>query len=219
MSRIRNIIFDMGNVITVFAPEHFVSFYADTKEDQALLVQTVFKSPEYRQLDLGMITYEDAKSIWQQRQPQLADAIAQVADHWFEHKELVVPVNQLAVLLKKKGFRLYLLSNASDKFPLYRDKVPALAILDGAVLSCEHHVLKPDKKLYQVLFDTCDLQPETCFFIDDLPKNIEAGRALGMDGFVFPLDVSHQEAVRQLLDALKAHGISIDYAEVEGIKL
>lgn len=209
----------MGNVITVFAPEHFVSYYADTPEKQAMLVQTVFKSPEYKQLDLGTISYPEATRIWQQRQPQLADAIGAVSDHWFEHKELVVPMNQLAVLLKRKGFKLYLLSNASDKFPLYKNKVPALAILDGAVLSYEHHVLKPDPDLYHVLFDTYGLLPETCFFIDDLPKNIEAGRALGMDGFVFPQDVSAEEAVRQLLIALEAHRIIIDYAEVEGIKL
>ncbi len=219
MSKIQNIILDMGNVITVFAPKHFVSFYADTQEEQELLVQTVFKSPEYQMLDKGTISYPEATRIWQSRQPHLADAIERLADHWFEHKELVVPINQLAVLLKKRGFRLFLLSNASDKFPLYKDKVPALAILDGAVLSYEHHVLKPDPKLYQVLFETYDLQPETCFFIDDLPKNIEAGRALGMEGFVFPQDISHKEAVQQLLKALDAHGISIDYAEVEGIKL
>ncbi len=219
MSRIKNIIFDMGNVITVFAPERFVSFYSDDPEERAALVQTVFKSLEYRQLDLGTSSYREATEIWQKRQPRLAEAIGNLAEHWYEHKEVIVPVNKLAVLLKSKGFRLYLLSNASDKFKLYKDNIPALRILDGAVLSCEHHILKPDPRLYSVLFETYSLKPENCFFIDDLPKNIEAGRALGMEGFVFPQDVCHEEAVRQLLSELSSHGITIDYNEVEDVKL
>ncbi len=218
MKKVQNVILDMGNVIIEFSPDRLVRHYTDAPQIQRRLVATVFHSPEYLQLDMGTITQDAAIKIWQDREPELAQIIPGVAD-WFEHKKIIVPTNQLAVLLKAKGYGVYLLSNASDRFYSYRDTVPALTVLDGVILSCAHHVLKPDHQLYQILFDTYHLDPATCFFVDDIAGNVEAGRALGMDGFVFPKDVPADMAVRQLLAALKSHGIDIDYSEVEAIEL
>lgn len=44
---------------------------------------------------------------------------------------------------------------------------------------------KPDPAIYRYLFETFSLDPKECFFIDDLEKNINAARSLGMDGIVF----------------------------------
>lgn len=43
--------------------------------------------------------------------------------------------------------------------------------------------------MYRYLFETYSLDPAECFFIDDLRENIEAGRALGMDGIIFDGDL------------------------------
>ena len=42
---------------------------------------------------------------------------------------------------------------------------------------------------YLDFFRTFSLNPEECFFIDDMPANVEAARNLGMDGCVYYGDV------------------------------
>ena len=48
---------------------------------------------------------------------------------------------------------------------------------------------KPDPAIYRYLFQTYGLNPEECFFIDDLKANIETGKKLGMDGIIFTGDI------------------------------
>ena len=63
--------------------------------------------------------------------------------------------------------------------------IPATDCFDGMLFSAEVKCIKPQKEMYQHLFDRFGLKPEECFFIDDLPSNIEGGRACGMDGYCF----------------------------------
>ena len=58
---------------------------------------------------------------------------------------------------------------------------------------------KPDPAIYQRLFERFSLDPAQCLFIDDLPANIQGGRACGMEGIVFDGEVSH---LRQSLEQL-----------------
>ncbi|MFR1038190.1 MAG: HAD-IA family hydrolase [Clostridium sp.] len=39
--------------------------------------------------------------------------------------------------------------------------------------------------MYEHLFCRFGLKPEECYFIDDLPMNIEGAKACGMDGHCF----------------------------------
>ena len=43
----------------------------------------------------------------------------------------------------------------------------------------------PQKELYQHLYARFHLEPQECFFIDDLPVNIEGAAKTGMDGYCF----------------------------------
>lgn len=53
---------------------------------------------------------------------------------------------------------------------------------------------KPDPAIYRYLFETYSLNPEESFFIDDLEANVEAGRALGMEGIIYTGDTSKVKA-------------------------
>ena len=67
---IRNIIFDMGNVLRRFEPELCIRHYAADANDAALLNQVVFGSAEWLMLDRGTITYEEAENRWAARLPE-----------------------------------------------------------------------------------------------------------------------------------------------------
>ena len=63
-------------------------------------------------------------------------------------------------------------------------ELPDFKAFDGWIFSCDYQIMKPDPKIYNILFETYNLKPEECFFIDDSIKNIEIGSKLGMAGFV-----------------------------------
>ena len=88
--------------------------------------------------------------------------------------------------LKAKGYGLYICSNASIRLPsICMDVIPAAECFDGMLFSAEIKYLKPQKEMYEHLFCRFGLKPEECYFIDDLPMNIEGAKACGMDGHCF----------------------------------
>ena len=52
---IKNIVFDMGNVLVRFDPELFMDRYSLTGEDRRLIRNEVFRSVEWTMLDRGVI--------------------------------------------------------------------------------------------------------------------------------------------------------------------
>ena len=87
--------------------------------------------------------------------------------------------------LKENGYKIYLLSNASSDFHERRSGIPALSYFDGVVVSADYKLLKPEKEIYEVLYEKFLLKPEECFFIDDVQKNIDGAKATGMDGHCY----------------------------------
>ena len=88
------------------------------------------------------------------------------------------------------GYSIYLLSNASTRFAeVAKQYYSILNEFDGIVFSAPLKLAKPDPAIYRYLFDTYQLKPEECFFLDDLAENIAAGQALGMNGIVFTGDI------------------------------
>ena len=75
MHMIKNIIFDMGNVLMRFDPMALASHFASSQEDQKLLCEHVFSGPEWYALDAGSIDEEDALSRMEENLQKLAHTI------------------------------------------------------------------------------------------------------------------------------------------------
>ena len=186
---IRNIVFDMGNVLLDFHTLEAAQAFTDTEEDARLLLRETIDSAPWVRIDRGgdvETSFQEMLCNLPQRLHGNAGALMERWDEWL----FPTPVNDLALELKEKGYSIYLLSNTSARFARFSAKAPAIARMDGVVLSWEEGLLKPDPELYRVLFRRYDLQAEECFFIDDNPLNIECARFLGMKGFCFHGDVS-----------------------------
>lgn len=200
---IRNIIFDMGNVLRDFAPIRCILPFVQG-EDAYLIREEMFGKEEWRLLDSGDITYKEAVDRCKRRLPaRLHGALDEIIAHWHEHMPEDVEMAELAKTLKQNGYRLYLLSNASVRFAEYKDSFEALRNFDGAIVSAFYQCVKPDERIYRILFDTYKLDPKECFFIDDNPDNVDAGRRLGMEGHVFTGDKA------ALRESLQAFGIRV----------
>ena len=187
---IKNIVFDMGNVLVRFDPELFMDRYSLTGEDRKLIRNEVFRSVEWTMLDRGVIDEEIAERRILPRLPErLHDAARGLIEKW---DDPIVPVEgmlELLQALKAKGYRLYLLSNAATRQPIYWARAEASKLMDGALISAEVKLLKPDPQIYRTFLHKFALRPEECVFIDDTPINVEGALYENMAGIVFNMDV------------------------------
>ncbi len=120
--------------------------YSLTGEDRKLIRNEVFRSVEWIMLDRGVIDEE----IAEQRILPFTGASARCSP-WADRKvgrpHRASGGNAGALqALKAKGCRLYLLSNAATRQPIYWARAEASKLMDGALISAEVKLLKPDPR-------------------------------------------------------------------------
>lgn len=106
--------------------------------------------------------------------------------------------------LKENGYGIYLLSNASGDFYERIDGIPALSLFDGYLISADYKLLKPEKEIYLALYEKFSLNPEECYFIDDVQANIDGAKNAGMDGHCY-----HHGDIEILRKAMAEKGIKV----------
>lgn len=188
---IRNIVFDMGNVLIHWKPELFVERLGIPEEDRPLLLREVFGSVEWIQMDRGALSLEEGLAVISRRLPErLRDPARELTLDWWRY--WLLPVEGMADLVrevKELGYGVYLLSNAKEDLPLFFDRIPGSEYFDGKIVSADWKLLKPQPEIYETLLREYGLRAEECFFIDDLNINIEGAWFVGLDGAIFDGDL------------------------------
>ena len=207
---IRNLVFDMGNVLIHYIPQVLMDRLGVPAEDQPLLAREVFGSVEWIRMDRGTLGQEEAVAAMEARLPRRLWEYARrlVLGWWLDGP--LMPVEGMAALLeelKGLGYGLYLLSNATVRQPEYFPGIPGSQFFDGAVISAHWKVLKPEREIYEILFREYGLEPSECFFVDDLNINVEGALCAGMDGYIFDGDVG------RLRQALCRAGVPVKTGE------
>ena len=101
--------------------------------------------------------------------------------------------------LRQQGMALGLLSNFSTDLRGILEAQDLVRRFDRVAISAEIGVMKPDAAAYQAILGMLALPASACVFIDDLPANVAAARALGMRGIVFEDTASCLAALEGLL--------------------
>ena len=202
---IKNIVFDMGNVIIRFDRDAFIDRFGVSEEDRRILLREIFLSPEWVMMDRGTLTDAQAADILCPRVPEhLRDIARKLIGFWDRPILEVEGIEPLIEELKDKGYGIYLLSNASCRQPDYWQRVPAARFFDGTLISYSVKLVKPMPEIYEKFFEKFSLKREECFFIDDSPANIEASLYVGMPGAVFHNDI------HRLRRELRAAGVDVE---------
>jgi HAD superfamily hydrolase (TIGR01509 family) len=81
----------------------------------------------------------------------------------------------------------YILSNLDES--TYQELVAQypdiFRLFNGAMISAEVGIMKPDLEIYKLLLSKYDIAPETCVFLDDQRENIETAKTLGIKSILY----------------------------------
>ena len=184
---IRNVVFDMGQVLIRWRPAVLTQRLGLSEEDDALLTRELFQNVEWVMLDRGVITPEEVTRRVCARLPErLHGTVARLTSSWWEiYLDPVPGMAELVGQLKAAGCGIYLLSNASVALRTYFPRIPGSAYFDGIMVSAEEKLVKPQPEIFRLLCDRFRLNPAECVFVDDSPANVESAILTGMDGLVF----------------------------------
>lgn len=209
--KITTVVFDMGQVLIHWQPMPLIEHMGLTEAEKQLLSTELFQSVEWVRSDHGTIALTEIVDRVNARLPQkLHSAVEEIVMGWWRRP--LRPMEGMAELLrelKQKGYRIYLLSNASVDLRKYFDRIPGSECFDGLMVSAEEQMIKPQYEIYRRLYDRFRLDPAQCVFIDDSPANIEAALCTGMDGIIFRGDA------KRLRRELKEKGVEVDGSEAE----
>jgi FMN phosphatase YigB (HAD superfamily) len=190
---IKNIVFDIGNVLLSFKPSEFFDKKNYPENIKATILADIFGSKEWRMLDNGDINTTEAIDAIALKSSLKREEISHVFNL---RTELMFPLDlnvRLLPKLKKQGFRLYFLSNFPiDIFEEVKTGYFFFKYFDGGLISSEVKFSKPDSRIFEILLEKYSLIPEECLFIDDSEINVKGSISAGMKGFVTygSLDIS-----------------------------
>ena len=144
------------------------------------------RDEKYREFQRSLIPGLPRENIIGIRIPAMRKLAKECLDCWHEYNISPKPGMEKVVRdLKAKGYRMYVCSNASLRFRVFQNEIPGFSLMEGALVSAEEKLLKPDPAIYRRLFEKFDIRPEESFFIDDIQENIDGAKACGMDGYCF----------------------------------
>ena len=181
------IIFDLGGVLIDWNPRYLYKKIFQTEQEITWFLENICTPEWNEQQDAGR-SFEDATSELLAKFPDHAHAIRAWYDRWQE--TIQGPIHETVEILKvikdSKRYRLYALTNwSAETFPWALQNFEFLHWFEGIVVSGVEKTRKPFPDFYQILFERYNINPEKSIFIDDNLKNIEAARALKIDGIHF----------------------------------
>ena len=166
----------------LFKPEEFVNKNIK-KEYREKFFNVIFKGQEWADLDRGILEYSDAVKIFSEKIPECSSEIKKLFDNYI--LDVLEPIEKNIEIMKslKGKYKLFVLSNFHyPAFDYIFKNWEFFKYFDGKVVSGHCKLLKPEKKIYELLCLTYSLKPNECVFIDDTKANIEAAEEFGING-------------------------------------
>ncbi|MCS7174187.1 HAD family hydrolase [Pseudothermotoga sp.] len=178
---IRNFVFDLGRVLLDWEPyEYMLKVFPKSVADE--INEKIFESKDWWLMDKGIFSEEQ---LWEKKLKELPHLSEYIVHMKEKVPQLLIPIEENVKILpklKQKGFKLYVLSNFSEKnFELVYSKYDFFKFFDGMVISSHVKLAKPEKEIYLELIKRYNLVPKDSLFIDDKLENIQTARMLGFE--------------------------------------
>ncbi len=181
---IDTVVFDIGGVLVDWHwKKTFLEWFGEELAEK--LADATVRDKAWLEVDRGVLSEEEVAALLTRNAPEYGKEIARIVHR---SHELVTPfpfAEAWVRALKAAGYRVYILSNFSKfGFEAAKPSFTFLPYADGALISYEVQLVKPDRAIYEALCERFSIVPEHAVFLDDNAANVEGARAFGMHGIV-----------------------------------
>jgi len=170
---------DLGNVLVHLHVGRFVRRLRERTGDAGLPVDPLFAEAAYHRFARGEIGPREFHAAVERRLGvawPYDEFVAAWSDVFEENSASVAAVRRM-----KTRRPVFLLSNTDTlHWDAIRGRWAWTGEFDGLHLSFEVGIEKPDPRFFRTFLDRHALRAERCLFVDDLPENVAAARAVGL---------------------------------------
>lgn len=198
---IRNVIFDIGNVLAGFDYRSYLQSLKLPGEEESVVCRAVFEGPYWKEIDRGVWAEEEICRKCAELAPEYRDTVEKIFREGLEALVKEYPFSESWLKnLKERGYSVYLLSNYGERgFAWAERNFRFFRYVDGMVISYREKMIKPEPGIYRCILDRYDLKPEETVFLDDTLQNIQAAERAGIQGIHV---TGHEAAARELEEHL-----------------
>lgn len=206
MTAIKNIIFDLGDVIiNIDVPRASHSFAALCNRPAETVQELIHQNEVFRKFETGHLTASEFRTYIREllQNPDWSD---EEIDTAWNSLLLDIPVDRIKKIqeLAQKGYRLFLLSNTSS---IHIDEVNKILyrttgihqlgdLFEKLFLSYDMGIMKPHPDIYQGVLADAGISAHESLFLDDNADNIRAAAACG-------IQTIHVQKPTSIVDYLK----------------
>jgi putative hydrolase of the HAD superfamily len=182
-SPIKGLFFDFGCVLVNLDKQRCLNnFYTITGCDFSDVIGNYVQAGVFLQLEKGLISTDDfCDEVRKYSNYPITNQ--QIIDAWCSFL-LDVPEEKKQLLRElRKQFSVFMLSNTNR---IHIDRIMdenfgpnGSDYFDKCYLSCEIHLAKPDRAIFEYVLNDSGFKAEECLLLDDGEKNLEVAEALG----------------------------------------
>ena len=199
---IRNVVFDVGNVFVRWSPPEVIQRcfgLAIGTDDHRTCAETLFRSQIWRRLNLGQMSQAEAELAYQADVGLTAEQARQFFFHVTDHQEVIDGTVAIAHRLKLSGCRVFgLTDNIHEIVAYHQARHQFWQLFDGAIVSADVGLLKPDAAIFLHLLKTFSLEASETVFFDDVLRNVEGAQSVGIEARLFTTPNQCEQDLRAL---------------------
>mgnify|MGYP000858773011 CR=1 FL=1 len=202
-TKIKNIIFDLGNTLVYFDFNYFYDGVArlEKKLNPAAMKRFISEKKLADKLCKGTLNHKEYFRILKKKfnlKIGFNDFIYLYCDIFWSNNSMKGFLEKLS---RTKRFRLYLLSNVDSYHINFIDKnFPFVRLLKNRVLSYKTGSIKPQRKIFLEALRKFRINREETVLIDDMKDNCESARKIGINAIQYK---SHKVFLNQFTKIIK----------------
>lgn len=199
----KTLILDLGDVLFTW------SSTTKTCISPAMMHQ-MLKTPTWNDFERGTLSQETCYARVSEEfsipVSEIEQAFKEARESLTANEPFILEIHRLKTLYGSR-LRVLAMSNISREDYVYLRTVAAdWSIFDEVYTSWEAGMRKPSTEFYEHVLARAGISPTTAIFVDDKLENVDAARALGIEGIVFD-DTEHVvQSLRASLDSPISRG-------------
>ena len=156
-------------------------------------------NPIWLAVNRGELSLAEAKSAYVSEQSFAPNEIDALWEALYASFPLITDTRVMMDELKSAGYRLFSITdNVHEIVSQLRRDYDFFDQFEAVAVSAELGFLKPDPRIYNWLLETGGIEAHESVFLDDVQRNVDGAKAVGMQACLFTTAAKAREDLRAL---------------------